>query len=271
MQNFYGGVAPFDNHPDGLFKEELQRTGFFLAEGVLSSESCQLLQKSSEALLLNSLNTYGKEHLETKGELNQIRTPFLQDHIFFDLILREHAIIEKVEKFFKASGSFYRLNQQNLVCCEPSLNHNQAKWHRDLPYLPIAGNQPFAISVLVYITDSDGLNGGTHVVPYSHLSVELPSWEFINKHEIQVEARAGSVLFFNSQLLHRSGFNKSNKNRYAINNVFTNPVIQQQINLSKVITDEFISKNNLNSTELQLLGMTSAPADNYKQFFDSKN
>ena len=49
------------------------------------------------------------------------------------------------------------------------------------------------------------------------------------ENEIQIEANAGDVLFFDSMLWHRSGNNTSDNPRRAINQQYTKPFINQQL------------------------------------------
>ena len=44
---------------------------------------------------------------------------------------------------------------------------------------------------------------------------------------------------FNSFLFHRAGFNKTTQKRIGINNIFTTPIIKQQINLPEFLEGKY--------------------------------
>ena len=79
------------------------------------------------------------------------------------------------------------------------------------------------------------------MLPYSHKEEKLPSREFIEKHEFPVEAPAGSVIVFDAMLFHRAGSNTSKNTRRAVNNVYSIPLLKQQLNLSAALEEQRIT------------------------------
>jgi ectoine hydroxylase-related dioxygenase (phytanoyl-CoA dioxygenase family) len=71
--------------------------------------------------------------------------------------------------------------------------------------------------------------GCTSVLPASHKVEAFPSEEAANAAETPVRAPAGSYLVFDSMLFHRGGVNTSGAPRRAVTNVYTIPLIKQQI------------------------------------------
>lgn len=71
--------------------------------------------------------------------------------------------------------------------------------------------------------------GATWVVPGSHLFEDMPSDQYLQKHEIQMQMEPGSVLVFDSTLWHRSGQNRSGRVRRGLNQQYTRPFIKQQL------------------------------------------
>ena len=103
------------------------------------------------------------------------------------------------------------------------------------------------------IDDFSKETGGTTVVPYTHKMDVLPSNQYIEKNSMLVEAKAGSVIMFDSMLFHRAGYNSSKKTRRGINHMFTVPIMKQFYDFPNALKGRFSEQPNLS----QLLGYTS--------------
>jgi ectoine hydroxylase-related dioxygenase (phytanoyl-CoA dioxygenase family) len=139
---------------------------------------------------------------------------------------------------------------------------NAGYWHRDLNYQHFVSTRPVSMSALFCVDDFSEETGGTRVLPTSHKSESFPSEEFVLKHEIGIDAPAGSAIVFDSMLYHRGGHNRSSVVRRAINHMYTIPFIKQQISLPKILKgrfsdDPFLSK---------FLGYESEPNESVVDF-----
>ena len=61
----------------------------------------------------------------------------------------------------------------------------------------------------------------------------FPSDRFIKENAKQITADKGQYILIDSMMYHKGGENRSIDERVAINNVFTSPIIRQQISLDK--------------------------------------
>lgn len=223
--------------------EELAINGYSLVENVLSEEELALIREKLDAIYRLQENTFGSDNLLKIKEKNMVRSPLVYDSFFLDI-----ATNSKVLEIMKAIlGEYFILHLQNGIINLPNEEHHQSSWHRDLPYQNFVISKPLSIGALFCIDDFSETSGGTLVVPHSHRVEEIPSNEYIQKHAKQVIAKAGSVLIFDSMLFHRAGYNSANYIRRAINNVYTVPIIKQQINLQtalhgKYAEDPFLAK-----------------------------
>ncbi len=120
---------------------------------------------------------------------------------------------------------------QSMFFAKPPGKPGQA-WHQDECFIPTRDRSLCA--AWIAIDDATLENGCLRVIPGSHLAGALyPSREhsrvdefdpapeshgFDERNEIAVEMRAGSVLFFNGYLLHRSRKNTSDRYRRALVN-----------------------------------------------------
>ena len=76
-------------------------------------------------------------------------------------------------------------------------------------------------------------------MPGSHKFEYFPSPEFAKEYEVQISAKAGSMIVFDSMMFHRTGENTSGRIRRAVSHVFARPIIKQQISLPKVLGGKY--------------------------------
>ncbi|MGD2133845.1 MAG: phytanoyl-CoA dioxygenase family protein, partial [Maricaulaceae bacterium] len=183
---------------------------------------------------------------------DQVRAPLTQDESFLK-IATNPAVLEVVRRCI---GKFIVLMQQNGIVNAPAPEpHHQTAWHRDLPYQHITTSRPIAINALFCVDPFEAEMGATFMLPASHLREEFPSEAYVRKHETQVYAKPGSYIVINSMLYHRAGWNRSNRKRRAVNNVYTIPYIKQQIALPAALGGKWSDDPELS----QLLGYETDP------------
>ena len=145
--------------------------------------------------------------------------------------------------------------QQNGVINTPQQRHSQVAYHRDLPYQHFVSSRPLAISALFCIDAFRVENGATTVLPASHRVEAFPSDGVAEQLDTPVTAEAGSFILFDSMLFHRAGVNRSDRPRRAVNQVFTVPLIAQQISLPEALQGRYQEDPEL----ARLLGYDMAP------------
>lgn len=234
--------------------EELDILGFTVIEDALNPEEIKECESKVISLYQKTEKDLGISFLEGINDLDMLRSPLVYDE-FFLKIATNSTVMSLVEKLL---GVYFTLHLQNAIINMPDKVHNQRSWHRDLPYQNYVISKPISISALFCINDFDCSTGATELLPFSHKYEELFSNDFIENHKITLNAKAGSVVLFNSMLFHRAGVNNSNKHRIGINHMYTVPIIKQQIDLPKALNgkyqeDEFLAK---------FLGYTSQAAEN---------
>ena len=271
-QSYYGAFPQTTTSTEvDVVAEEISRNGFFVKDGLLDREICNDLLYWSERENTQKTSCYGAELLVRLKESNTIRIPMTKNKAFFDLVILNPWLITLLDQLFSKTLSYYCLNQQNVILNQPESLHNQTVWHRDLPYQSGINSIPNAYSVLVTLTDFSMENGGTTLVPGTHLYGELPSWSYIEKHKKQITCPAGSLIVFDSLLLHKAGENRSNSQRVAVNNVFTLPTFQQQISIPAALSEAGADwVNTLTNRHRQLLGFASKSFNSEDEFLSSK-
>jgi ectoine hydroxylase-related dioxygenase (phytanoyl-CoA dioxygenase family) len=78
-------------------------------------------------------------------------------------------------------------------------------------------------------------NGGTWVLPGSHLSERIPDLAEFEQHAIQLTCERGDAIFFDGRLVHRAGENRTNQWRHAITINFCRPFMRSRFDFPKML------------------------------------
>jgi len=222
---------------EDLHIEEITRNGYTLLENALSGEEVAFLQSGKlEEIYQQQLNDIGgEEKLNEMGDQFSIKHLLAYDEFFVKFLI--HPKILKILEHFL--GEFYILHLQNGVLNYPGVHHPAALWHRDFVYQHYTSSKPLGIGALFVIDDFNDETGGTMFLPGSHKFDAFPSSEYVNKHNKQISAKAGSILVFDSMMFHQAGFNQSPHVRRALNQIYTIPLIKQQISLPRLLKGKY--------------------------------
>lgn len=223
--------------PIDLHVEEIKRNGYTILENALTEEEIRCLQGG---ILENIYQTQikevgGEENLFSIGDEYSVKALMAYDDYFAELASNKmvHEIVERL------LGENYKLTLQNAVLNFGKHFNPASVWHRDTPYAHYVTTRPLGVSTLFVVDKFNEETGGTIILPGSHKHEEFPSKEFAKKHSIQISAEPGTVVIFDSMMYHRAGFNKTDRPRRSIVQVFTIPLIEQTINFSRMLNGKF--------------------------------
>jgi hypothetical protein len=169
----------------------------------------------------------GPERMAAIGDTLTARCPLVYDDAF--TALAAHPDLLAVAR--ELLGTYVVLMQQNGVINPPKQAHTQLSYHRDLPYQHFVSSRPLAMSALFCIDPFRVETGATTVIPASHRMEAFPAADVAAQLDTPVTAEPGSFIVFDSMLFHRAGANVSDRPRRAVNQVFSVPIIAQQISL----------------------------------------
>jgi len=222
--------------------ENVALRGYSIMRNVVSLDKAERLKEKLNNIYTVQINEVGKENLDKINEKNIVRTPLAYDPDFLDLITHP-----KVKEFTrKMLGDNYILNLQNAVINLPNFEHHQSSWHRDLPYQNFVISSPLAVNAFYCLSPFNESTGGTVLLPFSHQMEYMPSKRFVEENLYHVQADTGDVILFDSMVFHRAGKNVSNISRVGVNNMFTKPLISQQINLPQFLDGAYSDDEDLN-------------------------
>lgn len=212
--------------------EEIKIRGFTILENVLDAETLAVTRDKMDALLERDIEKFGKEELLRIRELGTLRFMMAGDRHFLKLMALPR-VLEVVEALL---GPACVLHLQNGIVLLPTEHHQQAAYHQD--YRRWMNGFDLSFNAFFMIDDFTLENGGTHVVPSTHVLEDRPTDEYLAKYDQQVTGPAGSVLIFNSRLWHKGGDNLTGKPRRAINHQYTVSYIRPQVDYAHCLPEE---------------------------------
>jgi len=218
--------------------EEIRLLGYTLVPGVLGeAELAEAREKLDRIYQIQAGEVGGEGRLAAIGDGYTARCPLAYDD-FFLALATSRPVLAVVERLL---GDYFVLMLQNGLLNVPAAGNEQnaGSWHRDLNYQHFVSTRPLSVSALFCVDDFTEENGGTRVLPATHKAETFPSEEFVRRHSKPVEAKAGSVMVFDSMLYHSGGLNRSPRVRRAVNHMYTLPLIKQQISLPKALGGRF--------------------------------
>jgi ectoine hydroxylase-related dioxygenase (phytanoyl-CoA dioxygenase family) len=241
--------------------EQIRLIGYAVIPDVLSALELGDLQRKLDAVYQEQVKEVGGEdRLATMGDTHTVRLPLAYDEAFLS-VAANATVLSVVERIL---GDYFILMLQNGVLNMPQRGstQNTANWHRDLNYQHFICTPPLSVSALFCVDDFSAETGGTNVLPGSHKTDKFPSHDYVLAHETQIEAKAGSVLIFDSMLYHRGGINRSPGVRRGINHMYTLAILKQQISMPRMLGGKYSE----DPFFARFLGYDSEPDDSVVEF-----
>jgi ectoine hydroxylase-related dioxygenase (phytanoyl-CoA dioxygenase family) len=211
---------------------ELKKQGYTIIRNLVEEDLLDLLR--------NALDEAFIEHRQTQlSNNNDIKTNgvalhvLLSNPIFIDFLEE----LEKKNFFTFLSETFF--NSKCIINSFSGLNNlpNQPNFsavvHRDLRFY--SGDVPIMLNCLLMVDDFTIENGGTYLLPYSHLKEEKPSDEEFFKNAIQAVGKKGDMIIFNANVWHSSAPNTTQDNRRAIPITVSKSFMKQLLDYPRAI------------------------------------
>jgi len=222
--------------------ESIRHLGYAVIDGGYRSEWVKGLSDAFDRARQRLGSQHGTDALRAIDEHNTIRLPLAYEPMFLELAANA-AILEICKRLI---AGYVVLNQQNGVINPPhSERYNQGAWHRDLPYQHFVSSRPLAINALFCLDPFTIENGATRVLPASHRQEAFPSDRFVATEAVTVTAPAGSFIVLDCMLFHGGGANTTDRARRAVNQVYSIPLLRQQIDLPDALGETFVTDGEL--------------------------
>lgn len=212
--------------------EEIEIRGFTVVPDVLPQDELPIIREKLDALVQLDIEKFTREHLLSIKELGTLRFMMANDRYFLSL-LNIRKVMDIIEQLL---GEASILHLQNGIVLIPSETHQQGAWHQD--YRRWMNGFNVSYNVFLLIDEFTNENGGTLVVPGTHVLEKAPSQEYLQRYTHAVTGKAGSALIFNSRLWHAGGRNKTLNPRRAINQQYTTSYIRSQGDYANCLPEE---------------------------------
>lgn len=109
-------------------------------------------------------------------------------------------------------------------------------------------------------------NGGTWVLPGSHLSDQIPSTEHFEANAVQLTCGQGDAIFFDARLYHRAGINQTASWRHGMTINFCRPYMRSRFDFPKMLANvEWAGE--LNSSARKYLGFDVRLPSSLQEFY----
>lgn len=220
--------------------EDLKTVGYCVIENVIPEAELKEAKTRMYQVQENILREVGREKLERANEVGILRLMILHDPWFIKFL--EHPLIQAIVD--KTISETAILHLQNGFI-NPPLSHSveavaQYNFHRDFPRL--LNGYLASINVFIAITEFTKDNGATRVIPGTQQKICSLSPGAMLKKAISLECQAGSLIVFDSTLLHAGGKNVAARDRLGINHQFVRSYIKQQIDYVRALGNERVEK-----------------------------
>jgi len=192
---------------------ELKTKGYTILRNKISSDWLDKLSTAIDKSFIEhrTIQLDNNNDIKTDGVALHV---MLNDSIFIDFLkyLQNIGFIKELQDNFFESKCI--LNSFSALDNLPNQPNFSAVIHRDLRFY--SGDFPIMINCLVMVDDFTIENGGTYLLPKSHLEKRKPSEEEFFANADQATGKRGDILIFNANVWHSSAPNKTQNHRRAI-------------------------------------------------------
>jgi ectoine hydroxylase-related dioxygenase (phytanoyl-CoA dioxygenase family) len=181
----------------------------------------------------------GEDRLVGAGELGVLRLMIAYNPHFFRLLELE-PVLDVVDATVSETAVLHLQNGLILPSFDPGTAPDvfQLRFHRDFPR--VLNGYLMSINTFFAIDEFRADNGATIVVPATHQSDPAPPQQFLRTHALPVVCPAGSMIVFDSTLMHAAGENTSGRDRLAINQQFTRSYVKQQVDYVRALGEDAV-------------------------------
>jgi len=199
--------------------QEIERDGYTVVADFLDAAQLAEVRRILAFYLGSHTGRNSFEGFSTE----RVYTLVARGRVFWDIVL-DPRVMAICEKFLQPN---FLLTASQAIRIYPG--EAPRAFHHDDKFYPMARPRPMvSLSTIVAVDDFTALNGGTEIVPGSHLwgdGVQVdPSTAKA------MEMPAGACIVFSGTLMHRGGANRSAAPRLAFSNQYCQPWARQQEN-----------------------------------------
>ncbi len=242
---------------DNNFLEKYNRDGMVVVNNAISDATVKELKNELKEAIQKECEYHGSEDFRDFGMVllcakygGNFLKIFENDSIFqpFETVLGKDCIM-----YSNTSSSM-----------PPNKTNFSRRIHIDAP-IEYPNEYPLRMLSLILLDDFTNDNGATWFLPKSHVLEEQPSEEEFYSKAKRLNAKAGSILYWNPRIWHAGGNNITNKWRDAFTIVMTRPFCKQRLDIPALLGDI-----NLKDNAMKRLGYGNIPPKSYGEYYGRK-
>ena len=245
---------------------ELKNKGYTILRNQISPDWLDKLSKAIDKSFIDhrKIQIENNNDIKTDGVALHV---MLNDSIFIDFLkyLQNIKFIQSLEDNFFESKCI--LNSFSALDNLPNQPNFSSIVHRDLRFY--SGDFPIMINCLVMVDDFTIENGGTYLLPYSHLTKSKPTDEEFFNNADQATGKRGDILIFNANVWHSSAPNKTQDHRRAIPITISKSFMKQLLDYPRAIGYDKI--NEFDCEFQQLLGYHSRVPSSLNEWYQPED
>jgi ectoine hydroxylase-related dioxygenase (phytanoyl-CoA dioxygenase family) len=191
----------------------------------------------------------GAERLREAGELGVLRLMLRYEPYFFRLLELPEVLV--VVDGYVADTAILHLQNGLILPPVPEGERAdvfQTRFHRDFPRL--LNGSVMSVNAFVAVDEFTEENGATLLIPGTHQLEPVPSDDYLFERAEPALCPAGSLILFDSTLLHAAGQNHSDRDRCAINQQFTRSYVKQQVDYVRALGDGVVESQQPRTQQL---------------------
>ena len=245
---------------------ELKEKGYTIIQNLVDENWLGLLRDALDKSFIEhkKIQLNNNNDIQTNGVALHV---LLSNPIFINFL--EYLQNKKFFEFL--SESFFNskciINSFSALDNLPNQPNFSSIVHRDLRFY--SGDFPIMLNCLLMVDDFTIENGGTYLLPYSHLEKRKPSDEEFFQNAIQSVGKKGDMLIFNANVWHSSAPNITQGHRRAIPITVSKSFMKQLLDYPRAIGYDKIDSFKL---ELQqLLGYHSRVPASLDEWYQPEN
>jgi ectoine hydroxylase-related dioxygenase (phytanoyl-CoA dioxygenase family) len=233
-------VVSAKSEPDWLENalEGLKYAGAAIITDVLDALLLDRVRAAMYDAQTRTLEEVGQERLDRAREVGVMRVMLSYDPVFAEL-LELPEILAVIDNTVSDTAVMHLQNGLILPPYDGAAGDIlQYTFHMDFPrYMD---GYMASVNTMLAIDEFTAANGGTLIAPGTHQRPGRPNQRVLESGAVSVECPAGSMFVFDSTLWHAAGRNMTDRNRLAINHMFTRSFFKQQVDYVRALGDDFV-------------------------------
>ncbi len=241
------------------FVKALADPGWIIYENSIEKSLISILKTSLEnsLLLRDQLRSERGLAKDSSGTVHHL---LADDKSYMQAIASLKKFDPLISFFFKGK---YILNSYGGVINRPGFLSYVHKAHRDIRFSSVG--KPLMLNALFMLDDFTESNGATYLLPCSQVTPDITDFSIFKKNAHRATGSVGSILFFDSRVLHAAGVNKTESPRYGLTLTLTPPFFKPQLDYPRLIAEKGLSISD--EFLRQLVGLNSRVPSSLSEFY----